>query len=144
MTKAKGYSYKPNGKKNTGRPTVVTAEKIAILRDCFLNGFTDEQAQNKAGISEGAFNNYCREHPDFKRQKEIWKHDVDTVAKANLVSAIREGDKMTSQWWLERKCKQEFSKSPEVVNNNNNVQTVYVTKEEEALANEYIETIISD
>lgn len=145
MTKPHGYKLKPNGKKDTGRPTVMTEEKIRELKDCFSKGYTDVQAYTSVGISEGAFKKYCREHQDFKHLKEVWKKRVDTIAKCNLVADIEKGNVESSKWWLERKCKDEFSKSPDaVINNNNQANTVYVTKKDEDDANEFIDSIIQD
>lgn len=95
--------------KNVGRKTVMTLAVIGKLETAFATGYTDEQACIFAGISPDALYDYCRKNPEFGKRKELLKKNVDMQAKRNLFERIVEGDKATSMWWLERKCKDEFS-----------------------------------
>jgi hypothetical protein len=96
-----------------GRPTVMTSENIAKLEEAFLNGATDKEAMFIADISSSTFYDYCKENPEFAERKEALKDMVKYRARQNIVSAINDGDKTLSQWYLERKAKDEFSQRTE-------------------------------
>lgn len=92
-----------------GRPTVMTPEIIARLEDAFLHGANDKEAIFQANIGSSTFYEYCQKNPDFAERKEQLKDMVKYRAKLNVAKAINEGDKTLSQWYLERKAKDEFS-----------------------------------
>lgn len=96
-----------------GRPTVMTEETLRKLEEAFLNGATDKEAIFQADISSTAFYDYCKENPDFAERKEALKDQVKYRARMNIVKAIEEGDKQLSQWYLERKVKNEFAQRTE-------------------------------
>lgn len=97
-----------------GRPTIITPETIATLEEAFSNGASDKEAIFLANISSATFYNYCKEHPDFLERKEALKDMVKYQARKNIKEAIVGGDKLTSQWYLERKVKEEFAQRSEV------------------------------
>ena len=92
-----------------GRPTVMTPEVIAKLEEAFSYGATDKEAIFLANISKDAFYDYCKAHPDFSERKEALKDMPKYRARRNIVNKINEGDVPTSQWYAERKAKEEFS-----------------------------------
>jgi len=92
-----------------GRPTVMTPETIAKLEEAFLNGASDKEAIFQANIGSSTFYEYCKENPNFAERKEDLKDQVKYRARKNIVQAIEGGDKTLSQWYLERKVKEEFS-----------------------------------
>lgn len=97
-----------------GRPTIVTPETIATLEDAFSNGASDREAIFLANISSATFYNYCKEHPDFLERKEALKDMIKYQARLNVKKAISDNDKQVSQWYLERKVKEEFAQRSEV------------------------------
>ena len=93
----------------SGRPTVMTPEIIALLEEAFLNGASDREAIFQANIGMSTFYEYCQNNTDFAERKEQLKEAVKYRAKLNVARAINDGDKILSQWYLERKAKDEFS-----------------------------------
>lgn len=100
--------------KKLWRQSVMTDEILSKLRDAFLNSATDEQACLYAGISEVTLYRYIDKNPEFWKEKERLKKMPEFSAKKVLVNAIHNWDEKTSQWWLERKAKAEFSTKTEV------------------------------
>lgn len=94
---------------DVGRPTVMTDDVIAKLEDAFSVGATDKEAIFVANISKDAFYDYCKLHPEFTERKEALKDMPKYKARKNIVNKINEGDVSTSQWYAERKVKEEFS-----------------------------------
>lgn len=98
---------------DTGRPTVMTPETIAKLEIAFSNGASDKEAIFIGGIGSSTFYDYCQANPEFSERKEGLKDMVKYQARKNIVDAILEGDKQQSNWYLERKAKDEFSSRTE-------------------------------
>lgn len=110
MTKAKGgYKIKENGKKDTGRPTVMTPETLTNLEQAFSLGCTDMEACFFANIGKSALYNYQKEHPEFAERKEALKEKMIFAARTVIANSLADNDKDTAKWLLERKRKQEFS-----------------------------------
>lgn len=110
MTKAKGgFKIRKDGKKDTGRPTKLTPETIEVLERCFLAGLSDVQACFKANIGKTALYEYQKRNPAFAERKEALKENTEINARMNISASIASGDKELSKWYLERKCKNEFS-----------------------------------
>ncbi len=98
---------------SVGRPTVMDEATLHKLETAFLNGATDKEAIFQAAISSSTFYDYCKENPEFAERKEQLKDQVKYRARQNIVKAIEEGDKSLSQWYLERKVKNEFAQRTE-------------------------------
>jgi hypothetical protein len=92
-----------------GRPTIMTPETIAKLEEAFLVGASDLEACLVADIGKSTLYTYCQENPEFQERKEKLKDMVKYQARSNVAKAINEGDKTLSQWYLEKKGKDEFS-----------------------------------
>jgi ACT domain-containing protein len=93
----------------TGRPTVMTPETLDKLEEAFSNGATDQEAIFLANISKSTFYDYCQANPEFSERTDSLKEMVKYQARKNVVERIREGDIAQSNWYLERKAKNEFS-----------------------------------
>ncbi len=96
-----------------GRPTKMTPETLQILEDAFSVGATDKEASFLAKISATTLYNYCKEHPEFLERKEALKDMPKYQARKNIVKNITDGNVATSQWYAERKIKDEFSQKTE-------------------------------
>lgn len=92
-----------------GRPTVMTEDVLRKLEEAFSYGATDKEAIFIADISSTAFYDYCKSNPDFAERKEALKDMPKYRARKNIVDKINDGDVPTSQWYAERKAKEEFS-----------------------------------
>ena len=97
-----------------GRPTVITQDVLRKLEEAFALGCTDVEACFYAGISKTAFYEYQADNPQFAERKEALKEQPVLKARKVVLDAIEEGDKQSSQWYLERKKKDEFSQKTEV------------------------------
>ncbi len=92
-----------------GRPTVMTPEIISKLEEAFSVGATDKEAIFLANIASATFYDYCKANPDFAERKEVLKDMPKYKARKNIVAKIDMGDVPVSQWYAERKMKEEFS-----------------------------------
>lgn len=101
-------------KKPGGRPTVMTKETVKKLEEAFILGYSDEKACFVAGITRQTLHNYCQENPKFFDRKELLKSTPELNAKKNIAEGIKNGDVDLSKWYLERKCKDEFSTKQDV------------------------------
>lgn len=95
-------------KPKTGRNTKRTPTTQEILLEAVKIGHTDAHACELAGISRETFYVWLKTIPDFS----------DTIKKARLfaqdrnMKIIHNAARRTwtaAAWWLERKCKEEFS-----------------------------------
>jgi hypothetical protein len=96
-----------------GRPTLMTEETLKKLEDAFLVGASDKEACFIAGISATTLYNYQLAHPEYVERKEALKDMPKFKARKNIVEKINSGDVPTSQWYAERKAKDEFSQRNE-------------------------------
>lgn len=92
-----------------GRPTKMTDATLAKLREAFLLGCSDIEACLYADICPATLYNYQSGNEEFLSKKEMWKNNPFLLARRNVIKEIESGDKQSSQWYLERKKKDEFS-----------------------------------
>lgn len=126
----------------TGRPTIMTTETIAKLRQAFLLGADDRSACLYADIGTTALYNYQKKNPEYTEQKMALKQYNKLQALKKIFNEIP-NDIKVAQWWLERTCKKEYGLRA-VVKPNSGSNNSLVPKEltnEEALE---IEQIISE
>lgn len=97
------------------RPSVFTAKVLQKLEEAFCDGATDTEACFVATISPSSLYNYQQAHPEFLERKEGLKNMLKYRAKANVAKSIKAGDVKMSQWYLERKAKDEFGQKELIV-----------------------------
>lgn len=117
-------------KKKRGRPSKMTVEVVTKLEEAFAKGLSDREACLYAGISHETFYNYCEKHYDFRDRKELLKNTPILNAKMNVAEGIERGDKELSKWYLERKCKDEFSVKQDIGLNGKVVVPLFVGEDE--------------
>ena len=101
-------------KSNAGRPTKMTESTVKKLDEAFVVGCSDLEACLYAGISKQTLYNYQDENPEYIDRKEKLKENLKMHSKFNLGKSItEEKDVDNSKWYLERKCKDEFSTKSE-------------------------------
>ena len=98
---------RPKKKSNAGRPTVMTPETLAKLEQGFKIGLTDTECCCYADIDEATLYRYQEKTPEFSEKKRKWKQLPIAKAKNTIFKSL--DDPKTAQWYLERKCKEEFS-----------------------------------
>ena len=108
MTKKKD----PKDLLERGRPTVMIPEILAKLEIAFKLGEDDRLACAYAGIGTTTLYEYQLKHPDFKEQKAQWKQNPTHKARMTLFESL--DDPRWATWYLERKCKDEFSTRTEL------------------------------
>ena len=87
---------------------------------------------------------YIKQNPSFSYRKEQLKKRVDIKAKTKVIEAINIGDMATAKWWLERKCKDEFSLKTETEHSGQiQSKVVYIDKEEKQEYEQHIDTVIN-
>lgn len=96
-----------------GRPTVMTVDTLQKLEDAFSIGASDREACLIANISSQTLYNFQTENPDYIERKEKLKDMPKYLARANIVEAIKAKNLSVSQWYAERKGKDEFSQRTE-------------------------------
>ena len=89
-----------------GRPTIMTTETIAKLRQAFMMGCSDREACIYADIGLQTLYDYQQKNPEFPEQKKAFK--TYPIMKARKTIFDNLGDTKTAQWYLERKQPKEF------------------------------------
>jgi hypothetical protein len=92
-----------------GRPPVLTPEKVKQLEDAFIEGATDLEACNQAGISKQTLYNFQKDCPEFIDRKEQLKSSPVFQARKTVNLQIKRGDADLAIKYLERKVKDEFA-----------------------------------
>lgn len=118
-------------KNKGGRPSRITPEILLKLETAFSLGLNDEQAclfADKLPLS--TFYAYCKKHPKFQELKEVLKKRPEMNAKTNIAKALENGDVDLSKWYLERKCKDEFSVKQDIGLNGKLSVPVFVGEDE--------------
>jgi len=114
---------------SVGRPISIDEMTLKILEDAFSNGATDVEACFLANISGQTLYNYQKKHPDFIERKQALKDMIKYQAKRNVVDRIKSGDIQQSNWWLDRKGKDEgFNVRQEVTGADGKDLTIQVIK----------------
>lgn len=98
---------RPKKKSNAGRKTVFTDATLQKLEQGFKIGLTDEECCAYADIAMASLYNYQNANPEFLEKKRKWKQNPIAKAKHTIYKSL--DDPKTAQWYLERKCKEEFS-----------------------------------
>lgn len=92
--------------KKVGRPSKIDKAVVGKLREAFLMGCTDAEACQYADIDRSILYDYQKKYPEFTDQKEQWKSSPVLKAKKTVFDNL---DKIgVAQWYLEKKCPDEF------------------------------------
>ncbi len=94
------------------RPTKMTKATLGKLREAFMMGYSDREACAYADIHPDTLYAYQTLHSEFSDQKALWKLFPILKAKKTILDALNKGDLKTSQWYLERKARDEFGPQP--------------------------------
>ena len=92
---------------SVGRPTKMTEETLAKLREAFLWGCSDDEACLYADIDPSTLYRYQQDHKEFCDQKPAWKGSPTMRARRTVVEAL-ESDPNFAMKYLERKLPEEF------------------------------------
>lgn len=112
-------------KKERGRPTIMTPEKVKEIEGYFSNGANDLEACFLAGISKQTLYTYQENNPSFVDRKKALKNMPAYKAKLNILRDIEKGDNITSKWYLERRDK-DFKEKKDITSNDETINKVLV------------------
>lgn len=98
-----------------GRPTVMTDVVLSKLETAFAIGASDKEACIFAGIAEKTLYRYQAANEDFRQRKALLKTTPILKARENVITELKKGDKQTSQWYLEKKVRDEFGKEQQPI-----------------------------
>lgn len=96
-------------KNKGGRPTKMTETTLGKLEHAFSCGMSDREACLYADVHPSTLYDYCHKHPEFSDRKELLKHTLAIRAKKVIAEELEHGNAKIAMWYLERKCKDEFS-----------------------------------
>jgi len=102
-----------------GRPTKFTDEIVGKLEYAFSKGFNITEACNYAEINRDTYYEYLKKNKGFSDKMERAQTALQRRAKINLAERIEGGDIDESKYYLERKCKDEFSSKQEIQHSGN-------------------------
>jgi hypothetical protein len=102
----------PSPTQKLGRPTKLTKAVVTKLVQAFELGCNDTEACAYSGISRNTYYRWTEEDTEFSDKIKSAKVHVLLRAKMNVADAINRGDLKTSQWYLERKAREEFGIAP--------------------------------
>lgn len=97
-----------------GRPRKITKEVVGKLEYAFMRGFNISEACDYAAISRDTYYEKLKQSKEFSDRMERAKTNLQRKAKLNLAEAIESGNLDESKYYLERKCKDEFSVKQEI------------------------------
>lgn len=87
--------------------TKASPATLAIILNAVSEGLTQREASTLAGISEDTLSLW-KQDSDFSEQ--IRQKQIENKRRhINVINKASERDWKASAWWLERKCKEEFS-----------------------------------
>lgn len=135
------YKKKPNGKNATGRPEKIKEEELRKLETAFKMGCNAEEARAFAEIPSTTYYDYLRNNPNFSQKIAMWRQNPVLKAKRTIYINLDNAD--TAKWYLERKCKEEFS-TKQVIENEPIVQKVFITKEDAEEVEDYIDNVLNE
>lgn len=93
--------------KKVGRTPKIDKDTLAKLESAFKMGASDREACAYARIDPATLYRYQNKNPEFCEQKEEWKQNPILKAKHTIYQNLN--DPNLAKWYLERKCKDEFS-----------------------------------
>lgn len=89
-----------------GRPSVMTDDVIQKLKEAFLIGATNDEACLFSGIAPATLYTHINANKEFSENISKWKQDPVLKAKRTIVENL--DDPKISQWYLEKKKRDEF------------------------------------
>lgn len=95
----------PKAKDGTdrGRPTVMTPEVLAKIREAYLMDCADHEAALFAGISHSALARYKAANDDFRQEIPTLRSAFKVRAKMAIKQSLEEGDDTVARWYLDRR-----------------------------------------
>lgn len=96
------------------RPKKINEEIVRKLEWAFMKGLNITEACDYVEISRETYYEYCKKIEGFSDKMQRAQTALQRRAKINLAEKIENGDLAESKYFLERKCKDEFSPKQQV------------------------------
>ncbi len=96
------------------RPKKVDNAVVGKLELAFMKGLNITEACDYAEISRDTYYKYIKDDRAFSDKMERAQTSLQRKAKINLADEIESGNIELSKYYLERKCKDEFSVKQQV------------------------------
>ena len=107
-------------KGKVGRPTVMTPEVLASVKEAYLMGCSTQEASAFADIGFRTLYDYIDVNPEFSQKVEAWKLSPFLKAKRTIIDSL--DDTKNAQWYLERRAK-EFKPKQDMTTNDKDLPT---------------------
>lgn len=91
-------------------------EALLKLEQAFSLGCSDPEACFYAGIAPSTYYLWCKDEPEISERLKALKNKPILLARQKVVDDIKENVD-TAKWYLERKCKNEFTTRTENTHN---------------------------
>ena len=126
-TKKNKYAKKPNWKKATGRPSVMTEEVIGKLESILKIDWTIGEACSYAWIDQSTYYDWVKKDIRFSKKMTAAQDYPFILARKTLMKGMQNGDQRSAIEYLKRrdrryKDKQELEHSGDVDIKNINVE----------------------
>jgi hypothetical protein len=95
-------------------PNKMDGETLKRLEEGYLNDASIAEICFNAKISQNTLSNWLTSFPELRERLESLRHKPKWRARMNVIKRLEQGDVATSEWYLERKSKQEFSPRTEL------------------------------
>lgn len=82
---------------------------IEALKPYFKQGCSVNKACNYAGIAQSTVQTWIDADDDLRLKIKAWQNEPNTLARANWIRRLEEGDYQASEKWLSKKEKDEFA-----------------------------------
>lgn len=108
---------------------MMTEAVLRKLESGFLLGFSDKEACFYAGIGTTALYDYQKRTTGYAERKEAFKQQPAMTSKTTMAESVK--DPKWASWYLERKCKDEFSQRTEHTSKNLSIEVKQVIPPEQ-------------
>lgn len=119
--KAEGASNNPDG-----RPEVDIDKYFALMLPYLQRGMSMTKSCEHAGVPHQTVSDHMKKNPEFSAKIKNAQRTIEILARKNIANMIEAGSPGMSTWWLERKCKEEFSPRVENLNENHESEVVLI------------------
>lgn len=96
------------------RPSKMNPDIVGKLVAAFARGYNDTEACDYAGINRDTYYEWLKKDSEFADKITSSKMRPNMKAKEVVLDAIENGDVKSSQWWLDRKARDEFATRQEM------------------------------
>ena len=109
-----------------GRPKIDIREYFKKMLPYLQRGLSVAKACQHAKVPHSTVSLYMQNNPEFLEEIECAKRTLEIAARNKVANAINKGNVGVAQWYLERKCKDEFSSRVENINENHESDVVMI------------------